>query len=129
MGNIIAWQDKKDLVTIDFNETNEWTELDPVIKSENKEIAVQSIDWLNSQTARLTLQKDLPLGSQAKLIWGENEWPIYPRNIVKTRWFDQTFDASSEQLGPVYSKEKTSFSVWHLLLIKWILFYKNIELK
>lgn len=44
--------------------------------------------------------------------WFDDKLLIYPREVVRTAWFDQTYDASDEQLGCVYSPEKTEFSVW-----------------
>lgn len=112
MNTPAAWIDEPNKITIEFNKLENFCEANLSVNAEGHLFSIQSIDSLNSETAIITLDQDLPLGKEVHLVWEGNMLPIYTRNIVRTNWFEQTFDASDEQLGYLYSKEQTIFSVW-----------------
>ncbi|MFZ3576857.1 type I pullulanase [Virgibacillus sp. DJP39] len=108
----VAWIDEKNKLTVELDSLEIVNEPMPTIDIEGRGVSVESIEMLNTETTKLTLKDPLPLGKEAFLVWGENKTPIYPRDVVRTDWFDQTYDATDEQLGYTYSSEKTAFSVW-----------------
>ncbi|WP_226038072.1 type I pullulanase [Aquibacillus saliphilus] len=114
MENSIAWIDGEKSITVELS----GLEIEGLIKTntrivvEGQEYPINKIEHLTSKTATINLETSLPLGQKMYLGWKDNELPIYPRGIVRTAWFDQSYDASDEQLGYIYSPEKTSFSVW-----------------
>lgn len=124
----VAWIDDKNKITVELDGLKELSEIPPTINIEGRIIFAQSIEIISSETAKITLQDPLPLGNEAFLTWGEKRLPIYPREVVRTTWFDQTYDASHEQLGYAYCREKTSFSVWAPTAAKMVLVLQDMRI-
>lgn len=126
MTNPTSWIDGRNTITIEFKDHVSWSETKPIIiHAAGPCLAIQSIDWINPKTAIITTKKNISLDQQLYLEWGEDKLPIYPREVVRTAWFDQTYNAMDEQLGCVYSPEKTSFSVWAPTAIQMDLVLEN----
>ncbi|WP_073201497.1 type I pullulanase [Gracilibacillus kekensis] len=112
MERLIAWLDEKDRITIESDYLDIYKNHFPEITVNERDVSVRAIDYINKETVDILLNKNLPIGQDAFVRWGKNCIPIYPRKVVRSVWFDQTFDASNEQLGNNYSKKATTFSVW-----------------
>ncbi|WP_138417486.1 type I pullulanase [Aquibacillus sediminis] len=108
----IAWQDEKDCLTVKVPNLMRLRESVPKLVVEGQVYTVQSVDWLNEETATIRLHDPLLLGKHVQLDWGEIDLPVYPRKVVRTAWFDQLYDACEEQLGAIYTSRETKFSVW-----------------
>ncbi|WP_235989016.1 type I pullulanase [Aquibacillus kalidii] len=108
----IAWLDEKDRLTVDLSEVSGWNDCEPKVLIEEASLAIDSVDVNDDRMAQITLTKPMELGKDATLIWEDHVFPIYPRKVVRTAWFDDVYDASEEQLGFHYTKSQTSFHVW-----------------
>nr|WP_280518513.1 type I pullulanase [Lederbergia wuyishanensis] len=69
------------------------------------------------------------MGETLELIWGEKSFPIYPRGIVRTQWFDENFSANEEILGAYSKNDTTYFSIWSPLATSVILYLNNMSKK
>ncbi|WP_058307211.1 type I pullulanase [Gracilibacillus massiliensis] len=112
MERLVAWLDEKDRITIEENLFDDCRNHVPEITVGKDEVTIRAIEYLSKQKINIFLDCNLPIGEDAFLRWGENCYSIYPREVVRSVWFDQTYDASNELLGNSYSKEATTFSVW-----------------
>ncbi|MCE7791438.1 type I pullulanase [Salipaludibacillus sp. CUR1] len=56
--------------------------------------------------------EDLPLGTEMELECKEVIAPVYAGKVVRTKWFDDLFNASEEILGATYQPEYSTFRVW-----------------
>ncbi|WP_430790857.1 type I pullulanase [Virgibacillus flavescens] len=128
MKNSVAWLDDKNRITLEHNGLEGLKEATPTISMEDQTVKVHSIEIVNNEIAIISLNETLSLGKEAFLQWSDNRIPVYPREVVRTPWFDQTYDASDETFGYVYSKEKTSFSIWAPTATKMILVLQDLEI-
>lgn len=111
MENYSAWLDEYNMITVESMTFDPKPLTDPIIKINNSICDVESIFWGND-TLKITLAKCLPLEDSIRLIWGGCERPVYPRGVVRSKLFDEVYDASDVKLGCFYTIEETRFSVW-----------------
>nr|WP_233711389.1 type I pullulanase [Lederbergia citrisecunda] len=69
------------------------------------------------------------MGETLTLIWGDESFPVYPRGIVRTPWFDETYAAFEEVLGVYCNNDVTYFSIWTPLATSVILYLNNMSKK
>ncbi|MCM3113401.1 type I pullulanase [Lederbergia lenta] len=86
----------------------------PIIywKYKNKHFPTKVEKIIDASTARLIFFEELPMGENLVLKWGEEEIPVYPGSIVRTNWFDKNYSALNTELGALYTKTSTTFSIW-----------------
>lgn len=128
MKNSCAWIDGKNKIVVELAELLTRPSTDPIIESEQHLLAIESIDW-NGKEATIKLEEDVPLEHPLNLIWQEIEVPIYARNVVQTGFFEEQYDASHVQLGAMYSREKTSFSIWAPTASQMVLVLKGKQIR
>jgi len=71
----------------------------------------------------------LPMGEILELIWGDETFPVYPRTVVRTKWFDETYSAIDEKLGAYCINDITYFSIWAPIATSVILYLNNMAKK
>lgn len=54
----------------------------------------------------------LPLGKELMLIYKDLKAPVHIRNVVRTSWFDNEYNASQFEFGAIYTEESTFFRIW-----------------
>lgn len=86
--------------------------------------SIRSIRYNGSENTILNLsEKDgykvitikvptLRMGEKESLFINDIPYEIKPRGIVKTKWFEETFDATSEVMGAVVKGDQTTFTVY-----------------
>ncbi|SDY99855.1 pullulanase [Evansella caseinilytica] len=104
----IAWIDDQHLLTIEAPFLSE--NLPVTLKSKQQQWSGTPI-WENG-VYQITFPEPLPLGEQLVLEWNQTAIPVYPRNIVRTEWFQTAFHAPDQTFGADYTPEQTSFAVW-----------------
>ncbi|MFD2116643.1 type I pullulanase [Paenibacillus yanchengensis] len=118
MTKLHAWIDGEKLITlegiaaIDRNKIIVTTDETVENNTPTVPLLLSSVHWTNSTTATITLEQNVPLERQLYLHFNDIVFPIYPRYVVQTAWFDQIYDASEERLGADYSPASTTFAVW-----------------
>lgn len=114
MAKPVAWIDDVNLVTISGDQVLGLSEISlPIIiqKDINVSYPITEISLINHNICQLHFLDSLPLGEELFLKWESLEIPIYPRKIVRTKWFDQCY-ATNEELGAICSDEETAFQLW-----------------
>ncbi|MCU9612019.1 alpha-amylase family glycosyl hydrolase [Caldibacillus lycopersici] len=81
-------------------------------KSANKRFLARIDKFLNDRTVQVIYEEELPLGEQLFLQWDDLTIPVYPRNIVRTKWFEEHYTAPDEELGALCSIDATTFTIW-----------------
>lgn len=112
----VAWIDDVNVLTVMMEDTSLLLhqEESPIIYWQymNKHFPTKVEEIINATTARLTFPEELPLGEDLILKCGEAEIPVYPRAIVRTKWFDTNYSALNSELGALYKKTNTTFAIW-----------------
>ena len=79
---------------------------------EHKEFSVSFKERIDDSTFLLANKEELPIGEELTLLWGEMRFPVYPRAIVRTKWFDRNFSVTEMELGAICKDDATIFSIW-----------------
>jgi pullulanase len=67
---------------------------------------------IDDSTAIIKFSHELPMGETLILQWAEEEIPIYPGGIVRTKWFDDRYSPLGSHLGADCRPEQTVFTIW-----------------
>lgn len=116
MNTSIAWIDAVDLLHLtvineDRHELNKDTHFIWWDKQQKK-FETEIIEWHDDLSVQLRISEPLPLGEALLLKWGNLQVPVYPRAIVRSQWFEQHYTAPEVDLGAVYEKHATTFTLW-----------------
>ena len=112
MGKSIAWIDKVKELIVEIDNVASLQDIEAVVKWKDRTVSGKVAEVYSDRIALLSLEEELPLGEDLKLIWGKESVPVFAREIVRSEWFEEKYDASDVPLGARYSKSSTSFSVW-----------------
>ncbi|MCR2820639.1 type I pullulanase [Lederbergia panacisoli] len=82
-----------------------------------------------SSTVNIGFSDFLPMGEILELIWGEETFPVYPRAVVQTKWFDENYSAIDEKLGAYCINDITYFSIWAPIATSVTLYLNNMAKK
>ena len=112
----IAWIDDVSLITVHLTDQC-WTYLDespPYIlqQSNMKCFQLQIKEHITDLIIEMYTTEILPIGELLHLQWGKNQIPVYPRNIVRTLWFEENYTSVEYELGAICNNTKTTFSLW-----------------
>ncbi|MBS4194064.1 type I pullulanase [Lederbergia citri] len=126
----IAWIDDLHLITL---ETDKFLmdNKPPVIywEKEDKYYPL-NIEFVSDTSAVIIRYSEiLPIGEVLELRWGEEVFPVYPRGIVRTQWFDEHYAAIDELLGANCQNNFTYFSIWTPLATSVTLYLNNMAKK
>ncbi|RCW76950.1 type I pullulanase [Saliterribacillus persicus] len=108
----VAWLDEKDTITIEVPKSESLEASLPHVYVGNSPCMIKSVGFLDENTAQITLEDPFSLECVASLSWGGDEWQIYLRKVVRSAWFDQTYDCTDEKLGCSYFADRSEFAVW-----------------
>ncbi|MBO1910325.1 hypothetical protein J4G37_36770, partial [Microvirga sp. 3-52] len=116
MKNFAAWIDDVFVLTV------EAPNIDAIMKKAKPPVIywaamdqyfpVELSHSIDATTVRMTVVDVLPLGENLILKWGKTRFPVYPRAIVRTDWFEQRYSCLDTELGAIYEETATIFSVW-----------------
>ena len=117
MSNYTAWMDDVHLITISVDELDPLRrKLDtpPIIYWEKEQTYYHTEvhQASNPYTIQFTLQDELPIGEELTLLWGSEEIPVYPREIVRSAAFDEKYSAPEATLGAICTEQETIFHLW-----------------
>lgn len=117
MSEYTAWMDDYHLITIPIDELDplrKQTNNPPIIYWEKKQTYFQTefIEETYSHAVQVKHHEELPIGEDLVLLWGEKQIPIHPRNIVRTKEFDERFAVLDVELGPLCTEQEAVFRVW-----------------
>jgi pullulanase len=111
-----AWIDDIHLLTVRYKNILALlqTKQLPIIHWEKKDryFPVKIKEVIDDHTAKMSFSDFLPIGEDLSLLWDDIKIPIYPRAIVRTRWFDEHYTNVEAPLGAVYDKDATTFTLW-----------------
>ncbi|MFC4024886.1 type I pullulanase [Oceanobacillus longus] len=113
----IAWMDDVHLLTViadHLNKLPDFRKDEPILywEKEQRNFSVSFQEKIDDSTVRLANEEELPIGEELVLLWGEMKFPVYPRAIVRTKWFDENYSATAIKLGATCTEDSTIFSVW-----------------
>lgn len=106
-----AWLDEPNKIRVELTEIPQHTTIKPVIKSKNQICAIELMDW-NEKEVTIIMEQHVNGDDDMTLYWLDMELPIYPRGIVRTKAFEENYNAREALLGVNYARRKTSFSIW-----------------
>lgn len=111
-----AWIDDIHQLNVQFKDISILIQSDnpPVIywSKQDHQFHIKLIEMIDENNAQLTYSDFLPIGEELILLWGEVTIPIYPGAIVRTEWFETHYTNTDEELGAIYEKTATTFTVW-----------------
>lgn len=110
MTKSIAWLDDVQHINVYLEEDISTEQSEPFIRWEDEKVPAQPEHSTDSVV--LSFDQELPLEKELVIEWGEMQIPLYPRNIVRTSWFEEKYDASNEKLGAHCTEENSYFAVW-----------------
>ena len=68
--------------------------------------------FLNEQTVQLYIEQELPMGEELYMNWNNFRIPVFPRNIVRTAWFEEHYTPTDCELGAICHEDATTFTLW-----------------
>ncbi|MBP3038541.1 type I pullulanase [Bacillaceae bacterium Marseille-Q3522] len=110
MNRCKAWFDDVYKITLENIPTNNLENIE--VRGGERTLQVEDVKWKNEHTAALMIAYPLSLEEKWHVNVNGQVIPIYARNIVRTKWFDDHYAATDCELGAQYSKNKTVFTVW-----------------
>lgn len=117
MSNYTAWIDDVHLITIHIDELDplrKHIDTLPIVYWEDKQtyFHMEFHRVRDNHTIQFEHHEELPIGEELILLWGEQQIPLYPRDIVRTEHFDLKHADPNAALGPSCSAEEAVFRVW-----------------
>lgn len=108
-----AIYDGNDVVTLTFTgEMNAAQEASLYVTGRQGEVEITGIEGIGDFQYEMKLAKELNVNWSYKVGFEEMEYPLHMPNLYSTEEFEAAYTYPGDDLGAVYSAEKTSFRVW-----------------
>ncbi|WP_096189883.1 type I pullulanase [Evansella halocellulosilytica] len=122
----VAWLDGVHEIIIDSDQLKGIRIGDkPIVRYGKKEFAAHFEGYTERDEAKFSVGNELPLGEELVLYIESKRFQIYPRKVIHTTWFEENYTAANTQLGTLYRKEATSFTIWAPIATSVKLFLDN----
>ncbi|PYZ97151.1 type I pullulanase [Alteribacter lacisalsi] len=112
MEKSVAWIDDVKRLTVNADQIHALTGCIPVVKSGGEELEGKVEETHLDHTASIIFKSSLPIGGEAVLHWGDQQFPVYAGSVVRTAWFEKHFTDTQETYGAEWGKDGTFFKVW-----------------
>lgn len=110
--NIAAWIDEINKITLEGMKDHDLVSPSLSIFISNQFMPIKDVVKVGEDQLFVYLVDNISLIQEAFVAIQNKKYPIFPRNIVRTTWFENKYTASETTLGPLYKKDGTAFTLW-----------------
>ncbi|WP_059103906.1 type I pullulanase [Shouchella shacheensis] len=114
MTHSIAWLDSPVTINVEHSQPK-WNSLGTsafTLEAGSYSYTVEDVESIAKGRLALRLSECPPLGLALSLLVDEDRCPVYPRDIVRTSYFEEHYSAEHASLGAICSDKSTTVSVW-----------------